>query len=153
MVYLMISHCGRVCKIGYSVNPKSRLIPVQSKFKVSIYEVYAIAGHLREEKTLQGQFSDYSIGREWFYLVPDILYYFKRYGKRIFRKERRFKFTQGDRVYCRKNKKECVIEFISKDGTYYSSEKHRWDVIMNEANLTLMQATRLPSKIQEISKS
>lgn len=81
MIYLIVCEETNTCKIGYSLNPQSRLKGVQTgnPFKLSLN--YVIRGSIKDEKALHNKFCEYSISREWFSCSDDILSYFESQSK------------------------------------------------------------------------
>ena len=81
MIYLIVCEETKTCKIGYSINPQSRINSVQTgnPFKLSLS--YIISGDIGAEKRLHKKFSKYSINREWFSCSDEILSYFEYQSK------------------------------------------------------------------------
>lgn len=83
MIYLIICKNNSTCKIGYSKNPKNRLMQLQSSNPYFLELVATIDGTLQDEKRLHTKFKDYRIGGEWFNYSEEIRKHFN--SESIFR--------------------------------------------------------------------
>lgn len=77
MVYLIVNDKEYVCKIGYSENPKMRLISLQTGCPYPLRLVRTIEGDIKKEKEIHQMFEDYRMEGEWFQYNRNIKEFFK----------------------------------------------------------------------------
>lgn len=76
-VYFAINDKQKLCKIGFSMNPYSRLKSLQTgcPFPIRLYRT--IEGSTEKEKELHRRFQQYKSNGEWFFIKDRLLDYLK----------------------------------------------------------------------------
>ena len=77
MIYLIVNREEKFCKIGYSIEPKSRLAQLQTGNPYPLELLSVIEGEIQLEKEIHERFKECRLQGEWFVLTQDILDYFK----------------------------------------------------------------------------
>lgn len=72
-VYFVQGQCGGAIKIGYSVNPESRLKALQTGYPDTLVMLLMIPGDESIERNIHKEFEDCRLSGEWFKPVPVLI--------------------------------------------------------------------------------
>jgi hypothetical protein len=70
-IYLVQALGTNLYKIGYSTNPESRLINMQTDCPFGVRLAAVIPGTIKDEKILHKKYDHLRFRREWFIFLPD----------------------------------------------------------------------------------
>lgn len=131
MIYLIVCEKTKTCKIGYSVNPQSRIKQIQACNPYDLSLRCVIDGEMHEERMLHKKFSIYSLGREWYSYESEIEEYFltkkkgRKKAKPIDKKERIwYEFDEeNENLFIEDLKEDELVEYYKLKESYKADGK------------------------------